>query len=77
MYVYVYRLTQSAETFEMPIIRILIQIWTSARDFGTYGIGEQRRFGRVCAYDQTRQSIRCSHTQSMAAVKESDQNLDL
>ena len=36
----------------------------SARDFGTYRISEQHRLRRVCAYAQTYQSLRCSHTQS-------------
>ena len=49
----------------------------SSRDFGTYRISEQRRLRRVCTYAQTRQSLRCSHTQSMDADESSDQTLDL
>ena len=45
--------------------------------FGTYGIDEQRRLRRVCAYVQTRQSFRSSHTQSSDVVESSDQNLDI
>ena len=37
---------------------------------------EQWRLRRVCAYAQTRQSLRCSHTQSIDADEDSDLNLD-
>ena len=39
--------------------------WASSWDYGTYIIGDQRRLRRACAYAQSRQSLRCSHTQSM------------
>ena len=52
-------------------------IWASARDFGTYCIGEQRRLGRVCAYAQTGQSLSFSHAQSMGVDEGLGQNLDL
>ena len=45
------------------------QIWTNARDFGTYCISEQCKLKRVCAYAQTRQRRHCSHTQGMDAEK--------
>ena len=32
---------------------------------GTFRIGEQRRFMRVCAYTQTHQSNRCAYTKTM------------
>ena len=51
--------------------------WASARDFGIYITSEHRRHRRVCAYAQTRQSLRCSHTQSMDIDEGSVQNLDL
>ena len=54
----------------------MIYILASARDFGTYSISEQRRLRRVCAYAQTRQSLRSSHTQSRDTDEGSDQTLD-
>ena len=48
-----------------------------ARYFGTYRIGEQRRFRRACAYAQSRLSRRFSHTQSMVVEEESDQKTRL
>ena len=46
-------------------------------DFGTGHTGEQQRIRRACAYAQSRQSLRCSHTQSMDAAEDSDKNVDL
>ena len=42
----------------------------------TYRIVEQRRLRRVCANAQTRQSLRCSLTQSLDADEDLDQSLD-
>ena len=58
-------------------LTLLFSQWASAQDFGIYRIGEQLRFRRGCAYAQTRQSIRCSHTQTIDVDEGSDQNLDL
>ena len=52
-------------------------IWASARDFGTFGICEQRRLRRVCANAQTGQSLSCSQAQSMGVDEGLGQNLDL
>ena len=43
--------------------------WSSTRDFDTYRISEQQMLRRVCAYAQTRLSLRCSHIQSMDVVE--------
>ena len=48
--------------------------WASSWDYGTYRIGEQRRLRRDCASAQSRQSLRCSHTQRMEVDEGSDQN---
>ena len=47
-------------------------------DFGTFRLGEQRRLRQVCAYAyaQTRQCLRCSHTQSMEVDEDLDQTLE-
>ena len=37
----------------------------SAREFGTYSVGERWRFRSVCTYTQTHQSLCCFHTQSI------------
>ena len=57
--------------FCLPVVYIAF-LWIqligpSVPDFGTYRISEQRRLRRVCAYVQTRQSLRCLYTQSMDA----------
>ena len=44
---------------------------------GAYRIGVQLRLRRACAYAQPRQSLRCSHTQNLDVVEDSDQNEDL
>ena len=44
-------------------------------DFGTFRIFEQRRLGRVCEHAQTRQSLRCSHTQGIGKDEDSDQTV--
>ena len=50
----------------------------TTRLFGTYRIiVEQQRFLRVCAYAQTRMSIRCSYTQSMGVYEDPGQMQDL
>ena len=54
----------------------IAQIWARTRYFGTFGIIEQRRIRRFCAYAQTRQSLRCSHTQSSDINPDSDQKSD-
>ena len=41
--------------------------------FGSYRIDEHRKFRRACAYAQSRQSLRLSHTQTMEVEKGSDQ----
>ena len=46
-------------------------------NFDAYRIGEQRWIRRVCAYAQSRQSLRCSHTQSLDEAKGSDLILNL
>ena len=48
-------------------------IWASSWDYGTYHIGDQWRLGRACAFAQSRQSLRCSHTWSMEVDEGSDQ----
>ena len=44
--------------------------------FGTYRIDEHRKLMRACADAQTRKTIRCSYTPSMAVDEDSGQNLD-
>ena len=41
------------------------------RDFGTYRIIENRKFKRVCLFAHTRQSLRCSHTQTLDVDEDS------
>ena len=38
-----------------------------------YDIGEHPRLRRACAYAQSRQSLRCSHTESMEVDEPSEQ----
>ena len=40
----------------------LVYIWASSWDYGTYHIGNPRRFRQACASAQSHQSLRCSHT---------------
>ena len=47
--------------------------WACSWDYGTYHIGDQRRFRRACASAQSRQSLCCSHTWSMEVDEGSDQ----
>ena len=42
----------------------IVQIWASSWDHGTNYIGDERRLRRDCAFAQSRQSLRCSHTWS-------------
>ena len=49
----------------------------STCNFGTYRFVEQPRLERVCAYAQTRQSLRCSYTQIMQVDEDVKQSLDL
>ena len=51
-----------------------LHIWASSWDYGTYHIGDQRRLGQACAFAQSRQSLRCSHTWLMEVDEESNQN---
>ena len=50
---------------------------TSSWDYGTYHIGDQRWLRRACAYAQSRQSLRCSHTWSIEVDKGSIQKADI
>ena len=38
------------------------QTWANTRGLSTYRITEQSRLRQVCAYAQTRQSLRCSQS---------------
>ena len=51
-----------------------LHIWASSWDYGTYHIGDQQRLGQACAFAQSRQSLRCSHTWLMEEDEESNQN---
>ena len=51
--------------------------WSSSWDYGTYHIGDQRRFSRACASTQSRQSLRCSPTWSMEVDEGSHQKSDI
>ena len=53
------------------------QNWASSWDYGTYHIGDQRRFRRACASAKSRQSLRCSHTWSMEVDEGSEQKSDI
>ena len=57
--------------------RNILSIGDCTWDLGTYRIVEQRRLWWVCAFAQTCQSLRCSHTQSMDVDWDWDQNLDI
>ena len=50
---------------------------TQTRYVGKNRIVDQRRLKRACAIAQTRQSLRCSHTQSIDIDEDSDQKIDL
>ena len=54
-----------------------INNWASLWDYGTYHIGDQRRLRRACAFAQSRQSLRCSHTWSMEVDEGSEQISDM
>ena len=56
---------------------VAISILPRSRDYGPYRIGENRRRRRVCAYAQTRQSFRFSHTQRTEGEEDIDKNLGL
>ena len=58
-------------TYELVCV-IAVLIASASSD----GSGESAHM-RICADAQTRQNIRCSHTQSMDVYKSSDQNLDI
>ena len=46
-------------------------------DFGAYRIIKQSLLRRVYAYAQTRQRLRCAHTQSIDIGEDTGQKLDL
>ena len=61
--------TDPPSRFHLPCLSLcpdlsvdLSIIWSSAWDYGTYYIGDQRRLRRACASAQSHQSHRCSHT---------------
>ena len=56
---------------------VAISILPRSRDYGPYRIGEKRRRRRVCAYAQTRQSFRFSHTQRTEVEEDIYKNLGL
>ena len=62
-----------------PVFLVFIEItkWASSWGYGSYRIGEQRRLRRDCAFAQSRQSLRCSHTWSMEVDERSDQKSDI
>ena len=69
----------------IPFVQQNMLFWKGVSDqgacagnFGTYyRISEQRWLRWVCAYAQTRQSLRCLHTRCMDIEKGSDQNLNI
>ena len=57
---------------------VILFIWVSSSEFGTYRLCEQRRFRRDCAdaSAQSRQNLRCSLIQAMSQEEPSDRKPD-
>ena len=51
--------------------------WASSSDYGTYHIGNRRRLRWACTFEQSPQSLRCSHTWSMEVDEGSDQKSNI
>ena len=51
-------------------------IWARSSEFGSYHLCEQRRFGRSCAFAQSRQNLSCSLKQAMSQEEPSDRKPD-
>ena len=71
-----YECFENSVTMTPCNVLLILLIWTSSSEFGSYRLCEQRRFRRACASAQSRQNLRCLLIQAVSQEEPWDRKPD-